>query len=85
MKGGRLTRFSEAKIPKLAGQKSDLSHIGGENPRKGKFTEAPGTNPVKMAKRVSVGMSQSTAPQKHETSLFSGKFGFGGPGTTDPI
>ena len=46
-----------------------------------------GTNPSKTAKRFGGGMTQHTAPHKHQMGLIDPtkiKFGFGGPGSTDP-
>jgi len=63
-----------------AGQRSSLAHIAGENPRRYKLTEAPGTNPKVFGGRHAGGMSQSTAPQKHQSTLFSPSFGISGPG-----
>ena len=85
MRAPRLSRFTQEEIPHRAGQRADLSHISGENPRRAKMSAEVGTNPTRQFKRVGGGMSQHTAPQKHEMGLFdTSKFGFGGPGSTMP-
>jgi hypothetical protein len=84
----RLSKFSRAQIPQRAGQRSSLGHVLGENPRRAEMTSASGTNPTRVAKRFGGGLSQHTAPQKHQIGLFDPEkvsFGFGGPGSTEPV
>lgn len=88
MRPPRLSKFSQSQIPQRAGQRTSLDHVLGENPRRAKMTELAGTNPTKAFKRVGGGMTPETAPHKHDIGAFDSKkisFGFGGPGSTDPI
>jgi len=87
MKVPGLTKFQRAQVPQRAGQRAGLAHIPGESVRKYKLTAAPGTNPKLFGGhgRVAGGMSQSTAPHKHQSGLFSPSFSISGPGTTEPV
>ena len=87
MKTPKLSKFTQGEIPHRAGQRGSLSHVLGENPRKANMSASVGTNPSKTAKRFGGGMTQHTAPHKHEMGLIDPtkiSFGFGGPGSTDP-
>lgn len=77
------TRFTRAATPKLGGALELQHRIIGQNPRKQKLTESPGTNPSKFVKPVatarpkSSGLMQNSAPYKHEIDY---PIGVGGPG-----
>jgi hypothetical protein len=82
----RLTRIQRAQVPMQAGQRASLDHLPGMNPRRYKFTEGTsGTNPKVFGGRHAKGMSQSTAPHKHQSGLFSPSFSIAGPGLTEEV
>jgi len=79
----RGTRATRAGVPKLGGALRLDTHLFGQNPRKRKLTESPGTNPSKLGGGKGLlggggGLSQESAPYKHEASRFN--IGVGGPG-----
>jgi len=85
-----LTRLTRTQIPRRAGNVSSVDHITGFNPRKGKETAAPGTNPHHlpgklggMGVKAKGGLAQHTAPYKHDTS--EGNFRWVGPGAGLPV
>lgn len=81
MKIPRLSRITREEIPKLAGRASTTGHVMGQSPRKNKLTMMPGTNPKLFGGTHTLrtpkagGLTQQTAPHKHEGDFFSGGFG----------
>jgi hypothetical protein len=90
-----LSRTTREEIPRRAGLAESVSHISGFGPRRQKrISASPGTNPQHMAgelggfklKRQSGGLTQHTAPYKHQTNLTGdGKAGVEGPGMGEPV
>jgi len=92
-----LSRATRREIPARAGLAEDVSHISGFGPRKQKrISSSPGTNPVHMAgelggfklKRHGGGMTQHTAPYKHQLTgdgKDSDVAGWMGPGAGEPV
>lgn len=70
-----LPKFNRAQVPKMAGRASATDHVLGESTRRGKYSMGPGTN-LKLfggnqAKRSRGGVSQSSAPYKHDAANFN--------------
>lgn len=80
-KTGRLSADAGLHLPGMMREKSQRQL----QTNLGKAVAAEKRGPAK-AMRIKGGLSQHTAPQKHEMTLFgSGGIGFQGPGSGEPV